>query len=159
MCHICFSSSLVLLVLKVCLCFFLLIRSSSTTSNSCILTFVSLLLSLYKWWNLRDDILITRSRWYKSWYRRLSLSTTLSNKSWSTSVRCVHYRHTCVFTHCWLLAHLKFASQWNTRWPTFTNATEICSNSFISSQILVWYIAELSLVLWIRETIIIEFIL
>lgn len=147
-----------LLVNKVCLCFFLLVWTW-TTSNSLVLSFVSLLLSLYEWWNLSDHILVVSSRWYEAWYSWLTLSTSLCNESSTSSIWCIHYRHTSMFTHRWLLTHLKFACQWYTRWSTLTNAAKVWSYSFISCQILMWNVTELSLMLCIRETVIVKFIL
>jgi len=150
-----------LLVNKVCLCLFLLIWSSScTTSNSLVLApFVSLLLSLYEGWNLSYHIGIRSRSWYESWHSSLSLAPTLCNESSITPTRCVHHWHTCMFAHRWLRPHLQFTGQWHARWSTFSNASEVCPYSLITLQILVWDITELSLMLCIRETVVVKFTL
>ena len=148
-----------LLILKISLGFLLLIIcTSSRATNSLELILILLLLSLDEWGNLRDHIWRGEIRIDLTRCCRRALPSTLWNETTATMALCTHYRHTCMLIHCWLWVRLKLIRETYTWRTTFTNASEIWSDSFVADQILMRNITKLSMMLLITKVAIVEFL-
>ena len=148
-----------LLILKISLRFLLLIIwTSSWATNSLKLILILLLLSLDEWGNLRDHIWRGEIRIDLTRSRRRALPSTLWNETIATMALRTHYRHTRMFIHCWLWVRLKLVRETYSRRTTFTNASEIWSDSFVTDQILMRNITKLSMMLLITKVTIVEFL-
>ena len=148
-----------LLILKICLSFLLLIWTSGRTANALEFILILLLLSLDKWGNLRDHIWRWRIRSDLTRCSRRALASTLRDKSWSTMNLCTHYRHAGVLIHCGLLVLLKLAREAYSWRSALTNSSKIWADTFITHKILMRNITELSMMLLISKIAIVELLL